>query len=163
VLKEFSKTENFVSLSRDTRLIDYQNAQIILIGARQGKHVIKNEIGVEIKDEKYINLETYRKNGQAVQTPVWFVIDGRTLYIRTDMSSGKVKRAKNNPRVRITPCNIRGQPKGKWIDGEMRMASIISESEKANKLLNHKYGLKGKIRTFNRLRNTKPMVFSIQI
>jgi hypothetical protein len=49
VLKEFSKTENFVSFSRDTRLIDYQNAQIILIGARQGKHVIKNEIGVEIK------------------------------------------------------------------------------------------------------------------
>jgi PPOX class probable F420-dependent enzyme len=143
-------------------LFHYQGGQIILIGARQGKHVIKNEIGVEIKDEKYINLETYRKNGQAVQTP-WFVIDGRTLYIRTDMSSGKVKRAKNNPRVRITPCNIRGQPKGKWIDGEIRMASIISESEKANKLLNHKYGLKGKIRTFNRLRNTKPMVFSIQI
>ena len=82
-----------------------------------------------------INLETYRKNGQAVQTPVWFVIDGRTLYIRTDKSSGKVKRAKNNPRVRITPCNIRGQPKGKWMDGEMRMASITSESEKANQLL----------------------------
>jgi PPOX class probable F420-dependent enzyme len=118
----------------------------------------------QFSNEKYINLETYRKNGQAVQTPVWFVIDGRTLYIRTDMSSGKVKRAKNNPRVRITPCNIRGQPKGKWMDGEMRMVSITSESEKANQLLNHKYGLKGKIiRTFNRIRNTKPMVFSIQI
>ena len=49
VLKEFSETENFVSLSRDTRLIDYQNAQIILIGAREGRDVIKNEIGVEIE------------------------------------------------------------------------------------------------------------------
>jgi uncharacterized protein len=118
----------------------------------------------QFSNEKYINLETYRRNGQPVQTPVWFVIDGRTLYIRTDMSSGKVKRAKNNPHVRITPCNIRGQPKGKWMDGEMRMASITSESEKANQLLNQKYGLKGRIiRTFNRLRNTKPMVFSIQI
>jgi PPOX class probable F420-dependent enzyme len=118
----------------------------------------------QFSNEKYINLETYRKNGQPVQTPVWFVIDGRTLYIRTDMNSGKVKRAKNNPHVCITPCNIRGQPKGKWMDGEMRMVSIISESEKANQLLNHKYGLKGKIiRTFNRIRNTKPMVFSIQI
>jgi uncharacterized protein len=124
----------------------------------------KNNNTSQFSNEKYINLEAFRKNGQAVQTPVWFVIDGRILYIRTDMSSGKVKRAKNNPRVRITPCNIRGQPKGKWMDGEMRMASITSESEKANQLLNKKYGLKGRIiRTFNRLRNTTPIVFSIQI
>ena len=124
----------------------------------------KNNNTSQFSNEKYINLDTFRKNGQAVQTPVWFVIDGRILYVRTDMSSGKVKRAKNNPRVRITPCNIRGQPKGKWMDGEMRMASIISESEKANQLLNKKYGLKGRIiRTFNRLRNTTPIVFSIQI
>ena len=84
----------------------------------------KNNNTSQFSNEKYINLETFRGQGTSV-----FVIDGRILYIRTDMSSGKVKRAKNNPRVRITPCNIRGQPKGKWIDGEMRMASIISESE----------------------------------
>jgi hypothetical protein len=53
VLDEFNETENFVSLSRDTRFIDYQNAQIILIGAREGRDVIKNEIGIEIdEDEK---------------------------------------------------------------------------------------------------------------
>ena len=111
-----------------------------------------------------LTLRHLEKMAKPVQTRVWFVIDGRILYIRTDMRSGKVKRAKNNPRVRITPCNIRGQPKGKWVDGEMRMASISSESEKANQLLNKKYGLKGRmIRTFNRLRNTTPIVFSIQI
>jgi hypothetical protein len=66
---------------------------------------------------------------------------------------------KNNPRVRIPPCNIRGQPKDKWMYGEMGMASITSESEKANQFLNQKYGLKERlIRTFNRLRNTKPIV-----
>ena len=52
MLKEFSETENFVSLSRDTRLIDYKNAQIILIGAREGKDVIKNELGLEITEEQ---------------------------------------------------------------------------------------------------------------
>jgi hypothetical protein len=52
VLKEFSETENFVSLSRDTRLIDYKNAQIILIGAREGKDVIKNELALEIPEEQ---------------------------------------------------------------------------------------------------------------
>jgi hypothetical protein len=50
VFKEFNETENFVSLAKDTKFIDYQNAQIILIGAREGKDVIKNELGVEIPE-----------------------------------------------------------------------------------------------------------------
>lgn len=52
VLDEFNETENFVSLSKDTKFIDFQNAQIILIGAREGRDVIKNEIGIEIKEEQ---------------------------------------------------------------------------------------------------------------
>jgi hypothetical protein len=51
VLNEFNENENFVSLSKDTKFIDYQNAQIILIGAREGKDVIKDEIGIEIEEE----------------------------------------------------------------------------------------------------------------
>jgi hypothetical protein len=50
VLKEFDETENFVSLAKDTKFIDYKNAQIILIGAREGRDVIKSEIGIEIKE-----------------------------------------------------------------------------------------------------------------
>jgi len=52
VLNEFNENENFVSLSKDTKFIDYQNAQIILIGAREGSDVIKSEIGIEIKEEQ---------------------------------------------------------------------------------------------------------------
>jgi hypothetical protein len=53
VLDEFNETDNFMSLSRDTKFIDYQNAQIILIGAREGRDVIKSEIGIELdEDEK---------------------------------------------------------------------------------------------------------------
>ena len=33
-------------------MIDYKNAQIILIGAREGRDVIKQEIGIEIKEEE---------------------------------------------------------------------------------------------------------------
>jgi hypothetical protein len=50
VLKEFDETENFVSLAKDTKFIDYQNAQIILVGAREGTDAIKREIGIEIKE-----------------------------------------------------------------------------------------------------------------
>jgi PPOX class probable F420-dependent enzyme len=134
------------------------NKVVCQLGHKMGRNNI-----LQFSNQKYINLETYRKNGQAVQTPVWFVIEGSVIYIRTDKNSGKIKRAKNNPHVRITPCTARGQPKGKWLNGEARIASW-SESQFANQLLRQKYGLQGKIiRMFNKIRNTKPIVISIQI
>ncbi len=42
--------------------------------------------------QSYLNLETFRKNGSGVKTPVWFVEDGGLLFVRTDASSGKVDR-----------------------------------------------------------------------
>ena len=51
LLKEFGENDTFVSLSRDTRFLDYQNAQVILSGAREGRDVIKNDIGIEITEE----------------------------------------------------------------------------------------------------------------
>ncbi len=66
--------------------------------------------------EKYINLETYRKNGQGVRTPVWFVEEdngdgGNVLYVRTSDDTGKYKRVRNNPSVQIAPCDMRGSVK----------------------------------------------------
>lgn len=51
VMKEFKENENFVSLSSDTHLIDYLNSQVILIGAREGKDVIKRDLGIDIEDD----------------------------------------------------------------------------------------------------------------
>ena len=58
VLKEFDENENFVSLAKDTKFIDYQNAQIILIGSREGKDVIKSEIGIKIAQESSQQLQS---------------------------------------------------------------------------------------------------------
>ncbi len=52
ILKEFGQNENFVSLARDLRFINFQNAQMILVGAREGKDVIQKEFGIDIKEEK---------------------------------------------------------------------------------------------------------------
>jgi hypothetical protein len=52
VLNEFDEKENFVSLVNDTKLIDYQNAQVILIGAREGKDAISRELGLDMGEEK---------------------------------------------------------------------------------------------------------------
>jgi uncharacterized protein len=114
-------------------------------------------------NNKYINIETYKKNGQAVRTPVWFIVDNSKIYSRTDLNSGKVKRARNKPHVRVAPCDARGRPRDKWVDGEIRIANS-SESEQANRLLNQKYGLQGRlVRTFNKLRKTRPIVICVEI
>lgn len=94
--------------------------------------------------EKYINLETYRKNRQGVRTPVWFVEmingDRSVLYVRTSDDTGKYKRVRNNPSVQIAPCDMRGSLKGNWVKGEAR---IVDEEEKikAFKMLEKKYGI----------------------
>jgi hypothetical protein len=55
----------------------------------------------EIRGQKYISLATFRKSGQAVNTPVWFAEYDEKLYVMTRSDSGKYKRIRNNPQVRI--------------------------------------------------------------
>lgn len=99
---------------------------------------------LHLAGEKYINLETYRKNGRGVRTPVWFVEsssgDGSILYVRTSDDTGKYKRIRNNPSVQVAPCDMRGSLKGKWVKGEARIASE-EEKLKAFKMLEKKYGI----------------------
>jgi PPOX class probable F420-dependent enzyme len=96
---------------------------------------------LQFAGEKYINLETYRKNGQGVRTPVWFIEDDDgILYVRTSDDSGKYKRIRNNPSVQLAPCDIRGGIKGNWVKGEARITSE-EEKLKALKMLEKKYGM----------------------
>lgn len=103
---------------------------------------------VNLAGEKYINLETYRKSGRGVRTPVWFVEssngDSRILYVRTSDDTGKYKRIRNNPSVQIAMCDMRGSIKGEWVKGEARIASK-EEKLKAFKMLEKKYGIMYKL------------------
>jgi uncharacterized protein len=94
----------------------------------------------------YINLETYRRNGRPVVTPVWFTIDhnNKMIYIITRTGTGKVMRLRNNSKVRIVPCGMRGQPKGEWLNGRATFATP-EQQEIALKQRNKKYGLKAKL------------------
>ncbi len=64
----------------------------------------------ELAAERYVLLTTFRKNGEAVGTAVWIaaLADG-SLGFTTGGDSGKVKRIRNNPRVLIQPCDVRGR------------------------------------------------------
>jgi uncharacterized protein len=65
---------------------------------------------VAISDEKYVVLTTFRRNGDAVATPVWIVgLPDGTAGFSTEIDSGKVKRIRNNPSVTLQACGIRGK------------------------------------------------------
>ena len=105
---------------------------------------MSNEGIAQFSGQKYLNLETYRKNGAAVATPVWFAEEARVFYVYSLANAGKVKRIRNNPRVRVMPCDVRGKPKGEWVEGRARILDA-SAAERAHRLLDKKYGLIKKI------------------
>lgn len=114
-----------------------------------------------LQQHKYINLETYKKNGQAVRTPVWFMISDGLIFVMTTENRGKVKRIKNNQTVKIMPCGMRGESKGDWINGKARFADE-SETQNAIKLRHKKYGFKAKLIGMF-IKKEKPIVIAIQI
>lgn len=91
--------------------------------------------------QQYLNLETFRKNNIGVKTPVWFVEDGGTLFVRTGTTSGKVKRIRNNHLVQISPCKMDGALLGDWIKASARVVSDQEIDRKVDRLLGKKYGL----------------------
>ena len=80
----------------------------------------------QFNKKSYLNLETFRKTGVSVKTPVWFVQDGNILYVRTVDGSGKVKRVRNNKTVRVVPCSMSGEPQGEW---ENATAALVERNE----------------------------------
>ena len=113
--------------------------------------------------EKYLNVESYRKNGKAVATPVWFAEDRGELYIYSLADAGKVKRIRNNPRVRVMPCDMRGGPKGEWVGGTAKILDG-AEAERGHKLLDQKYGLLKKVgNVFSKLMKRERVVISIDV
>ncbi len=94
----------------------------------------------QFEGQNYLNLETLRKNGQPVSTPVWFVRDGALLYVRTIQNSGKVKRIRRNGNVRVMPCGRVGEPLGEWVPAIARETSAPAIFARVRELLLEKYG-----------------------
>jgi len=89
----------------------------------------------------YINLETYRKNGVAVRTPVWFIMENDALYVQTEADSGKVKRIRKNSRVQVAPCKMDGAVTGEWQPAEAHEVLDEETVKKVDRMLGKKYGL----------------------
>ena|SRR5579863_6824101 len=92
----------------------------------------------EIHGHNYISLTTFRKNGAAVPTPVWFGEDDGRLFVMTRSDSGKYKRLRNNPQVRIAACTMRGKVTGPEFAATARVLPP-EDWPRARKTIHQKY------------------------
>lgn len=61
---------------------------------------------------RQIVLVTFKKSGEAMPSPINHGVADGKLYVRTDASTGKVKRIRNNPNVLVVASSLRGRPSG---------------------------------------------------
>jgi PPOX class probable F420-dependent enzyme len=93
---------------------------------------------VALAKERYLSLTTYRRDGRAVATPVWFALDGTRILVWTDAASGKAKRVRANGRASAVPCDVRGRTKDSPVDARARLLPA-GEYARANRILSAKY------------------------
>ncbi len=89
---------------------------------------------------RYISLATFRRSGAAVETPVWFAARDGRLYVFSAADAGKVKRLRNDPRIRVAVCDVRGRVRGDWRDGSARRIDDAARIDVAYDALLRKYG-----------------------
>lgn len=74
-------------------------------------------------------------------TPVWFAEMNDKLYVMTRSDSGKYKRIRNNPRVKIAPCSIRGRVTGPESPATAHMLADDRNASRARSAIRAKYWL----------------------
>lgn len=74
-------------------------------------------------------------------TPVWFAERDGKLYVVTEKTSGKSKRIRNNPNVKLAACTFRGKVTSPEFSGEARIVPEGEQSALARQSIRKKYWL----------------------
>ena len=114
-------------------------------------------------DQKYLSLETYKRDNTPIQTPVWFVTDKEQFYITTKETTGKVKRLRNNQNARIAVCSMKGDIKSNWVDVGLEKISEDRDVEKIIKLRKKKYGFSARLISMFTSQKGKTVAYSIAV
>lgn len=118
----------------------------------------------QFKNQQYINLETFRKNGTGVKTPVWFAQDENTLRVWTQADAGKTKRIHRDGKVRIVPSTASGEPTGEWIEANAVVLNTSDEINHTKTLFRQKYGMMFNMFTFlGKLRRSSQITIKIDL
>ena len=102
-----------------------------------------------LETAKYVSLITFRKSGEPVRSPVWFVQFGEnpnSYGVITETDAGKVKRIRANSKIEIQVCDIKG-----WVDMDAQKFSGVAhlvtgaEAVAVRKAISKRYGLTYKL------------------
>jgi PPOX class probable F420-dependent enzyme len=107
-------------------------------------------VGTALDHDAYVSLLSYKRDGSAVETPVWAApLDGK-LVVFTLKDSFKVKRIRRNQRVRVAKCGMAGKVLGPWHDGTCVLVTDPAHEARAYDALNAKYGWQMRLGTLMR-------------
>lgn len=116
-----------------------------------------------LEDQHFVSLTTFKRNGEGVSTPMWIGRDGAELFVWTPADSWKVKRVRNNPRVRLAPSSRFGKVREgvSPVEGTAQVAIDAETVDRLQAEIRRKYGLEYYLVTFiERIaaRGSKPRV-----
>lgn len=74
-----------------------------------------------LRGAKTVLLITYKRDGTPIGTPVSIAFDGDRAFFRSYHKAWKTKRLRNNPRVEVAPCTMRGKATGESIPAQARL------------------------------------------
>ena len=117
----------------------------------------------DVSKAQYVLLTTFTKDGRPKPTPIWIARDGERALVITEKNAWKVKRIRNNPRVTLAVCDMRGNVKGETIEAR---ATVLDESETETvyQAINQRYGIVGRIfNFFSKLRGGAKRTIGLEI
>lgn len=97
-----------------------------------------------VREAKYVQLTTFKRDGTAVPTPVWSVEDAGALLVWTARESGKVKRIRRSGEVTVAPCTMRGKVTGATVSGRAELLDTAGTIHLQD-ALGRKYGWLGRL------------------
>ena len=94
----------------------------------------------DLAHASYVSIESYRRDGRGVRTPVSVVAIDQNLYCWTFGNSGKVKRIRNNARVKLAKCDAKGNSQGDWIGAHAHIIDDRGEAKAISRRATKKHG-----------------------
>ncbi|MBW2293121.1 MAG: PPOX class F420-dependent oxidoreductase [Deltaproteobacteria bacterium] len=89
---------------------------------------------------RYISLETFKRDGNGVKTPVWCAPLDDDIVVFSEARAFKVKRLRRDAKICVAPCDIRGKVLGEWCSGTGEIVESDAEQARAYDALHEKYG-----------------------
>jgi uncharacterized protein len=116
----------------------------------------RTDLLTPLAGESQVLLNTRKRDGTWVGTPVNLAVEGDHAFFRTWSTSGKAKRLHNSSGVEVAPCTRRGRVTGPWISGRARWVTGATERH-ARTLIEAKHPILQRlfVRGWHRLRGLR--------